>query len=72
MPVAGLLGGAVYVNSFTMITCNVDPSLQEFALAATSVGDSIGTAIADVSGILIQGCMFRLNHLAGADFKCGA
>ncbi len=55
-----------------MITCSVEPGLQEFALAATSVGDSIGTAIADVSGILIQGCMFRVNHLAGADFKCGA
>ena len=62
----------MYVNAFTIITREVDPGLQEVSLAATSVADSIGTAIADVSGVLIQGCMFRVNHLAGADFRCGA
>jgi CLN3 protein len=67
-----LLGGAVYVNSFTLIAREVDGSLQEFALAATSVGESIGTLVADISGVFIQGCMFRVNGLAGADFACGA
>lgn len=105
---AGLLGGLVYVNTFTLIAKEVDGSIQagpaiissghqfsqlgaclycacqcswyhllstcmqEFALAATSVGESVGTLIADVSGVLIQGCMFRKNGLPGADFKCGA
>ncbi len=47
----GLLGGAVYVNSFTLVAREVDGSLQEFALAATSVGESIGTLVADISGV---------------------
>lgn len=46
--------------------------LQEFALAVTSVGESVGTLVADVSGVLIQGCMFRKNGLPGSDFRCGA
>ena len=60
------------MNSFTLVAREVDASLQEFALAATSVGESIGTLVADISGVLIQGCMFRVNGLAGADFACGA
>lgn len=60
------------MNSFTLVSTEVDVSLQEFALAATSVGESIGTLVADISGVLIQGCMFRMNGLPGADFKCGA
>ena len=66
------MGGAVYVNSFTLVAREVEPSLQEFALAATSVGESVGTLMADISGVFIQGCMFRINGLAGADFAWGA
>lgn len=51
---AGLLGGAVYVNAFTLISHQVDPALKEFSLAAASLGDSLGIACADIAGILIQ------------------
>ena len=51
---AGLLGGAVYVNAFTLISHQVDPALREFSLAAASLGDSLGIACADIAGILIQ------------------
>ena len=51
---AGLLGGAVYVNAFTLISRHVDPLLREFSLAAASLGDSLGIAFADIAGILIQ------------------
>lgn len=51
---AGLLGGAVYVNAFTLISKNIDPRYREFSLAAASLGDSLGIAFADVFGILIQ------------------
>lgn len=50
----GLLGGAVYVNAFTLISRRVDPLRQEFSLAAASLGDSLGIAFADIAGILIQ------------------
>lgn len=68
--VTGLLGGAVYVNAFTLISRNVEPRVREFSLGAASVADGIGVALADAVGILIQGCLFRVNNLDGADFKC--
>lgn len=45
---------------------------REFSLGAASLADSVGVALADVAGILIQGCLFRANGLSGADFACGA
>lgn len=70
--VAGLLGGAVYVNSFTLMSSEVDPALKEFSLSAACVADSIGIAAADVTAIFIQGCLFKLQGLQGAAFACGA
>ncbi len=52
----GLLGGAVYVNAFTLLSREVQPCLQEFSLAAASLADSIGIALADICGVLIQVC----------------
>ena len=67
---AGLLGGAVYVNAFTLIAREVEPQYREFSLGAASVADSAGIALADVAAIFVQGCLFKLNGLDGADFKC--
>jgi battenin len=67
----GLLGGAVYVNAFTLISREVAPELREFSLGAACVADSLGIAAADACSILLQGCLFRLNGLSGAAFKCG-
>lgn len=68
--VTGLLGGSVYVQGFSAIERDVLPSHREFALAAASVADSFGVALADVVGVIIQGCLFRWNGLEGADFTC--
>ncbi|KAK9918138.1 hypothetical protein WJX75_001533 [Coccomyxa subellipsoidea] len=68
--VTGLLGGAVYVNAFTLLSREVEPRLREFSLAAASLADSVGIALADICGVLIQGCLFKANGLAGADFTC--
>ncbi len=57
---AGLLGGAVYVNAFTLISRHVDPLMREFSLAAASLGDSLGIAFADVAGVLIQVSAYSL------------
>lgn len=67
---AGLLGGAVYVNAFTLIAREVEPQYREFSLGAASVADSAGIAVADVAAIFVQGCLFKVNGLKGADFKC--
>jgi battenin len=68
---AGLLGGAVYVDSFTLLSREVAPALREFSLAAVCVADSLGIAAADVAAVLIQGCLFKLQGLPGAAYACG-
>ena len=68
--VAGLLGGAVYVNAFTLLAREVEPQYREFSLGAASVADSAGIAVADIAAIFIQGCLFKANGLPGADYAC--
>lgn len=63
---AGLLGGAVYVNAFTLLARDVDPDLKEFSLSAASVGDSVGILFADIAGVILQGCLYSYNRIPGA------
>lgn len=68
---AGLLGGAVYVNAFTLLAREVEPQYREFSLGAASVADSAGIAVADIAAIFVQGCLYKANGLVGlADFAC--
>jgi battenin len=70
--ICGLLGGGVYVNAFTLLARHQPASTRELSLGAASVADSIGIALADVTGVFLQGCLFRINGVPGAAFKCGA
>ncbi|GMH32514.1 hypothetical protein BSKO_00348 [Bryopsis sp. KO-2023] len=68
--VVGLLGGAVYVNAFTLLSKEVEPRYVEFSLTAASLADSFGITLADLAGIFIQGCLYKTNGLSGAVYKC--
>lgn len=50
----GLLGGAVYVNTFAEIMEKIDESEREFSLGATSVSDSAGICIAGFIGMMLE------------------
>jgi battenin len=50
----GLLGGAVYVNTFAEILDRVPPEDREFSLGATSVSDSGGICIAGLIGLILE------------------
>ncbi|GKT50807.1 protein BTN1 [Colletotrichum spaethianum] len=50
----GLLGGAVYVNTFAEIMETVPSEDREFSLSATSVSDSAGVCIAGFLGIFME------------------
>ena len=50
----GLLGGAVYVNTFAEIMENVPESDREFSLGATSVSDSGGICVAGFLGMVME------------------
>ena len=67
----GLMGGGTYVHAFTLLAASSPPTLRELNLGAASVADAVGIALADASAVLVQGCLFRVNHVPGAAFKCG-
>jgi len=60
----GLLGGAVYVNTFAEIMENIPPAEREFSLGATSVSDSGGICIAGFVGMAMEVwlCDWQVQH----------
>lgn len=60
----GLLGGAVYVNTFAEIMENIPSSEREFSLGATSVSDSGGICIAGFVGMAMEVwlCDWQIQH----------
>ncbi|KAK8092246.1 Protein BTN [Apiospora kogelbergensis] len=60
----GLLGGAVYVNTFAEIMENVPSAEREFSLGATSVSDSAGICLAGFVGMSIEPwlCNYQVNQ----------
>ncbi|KAL4102651.1 hypothetical protein PRIC1_006395 [Phytophthora ramorum] len=67
--VVGLLGGGVYVNAYTLLSKEIPQSHVELALAAVSVGDTVGVMFADCAGLFLQGCLYSINHLPGASIN---
>mmetsp|Transcript_36823 Transcript_36823/g.59589 ORF Transcript_36823/g.59589 Transcript_36823/m.59589 type:complete len:444 (-) Transcript_36823:4289-5620(-) len=72
---AGLMGGMVYVHGFILISKHTPSEKREFALGSASVADTFGIMIANISGLVIQGCLYGVNHLSDHGkppvFKCG-
>lgn len=60
----GLLGGAVYVNTFAEISDNVPEEDREFSLAATTVSDSGGIVVAALLGMVFEKglCSYQVAH----------
>ncbi|XP_049601719.1 battenin isoform X2 [Syngnathus scovelli] len=50
----GLLGGTAYVNTFYFISKETEDRQREFAMAAASVGDSLGIALAAVTAFPVH------------------
>ena len=64
----GLLGGAVYVNTYAEILDTIPQRDREFSLGATSVSDSAGICIAGFLGMALEVflCNYQVKH--GKDF----
>ncbi|KAG8160574.1 hypothetical protein KVR01_010110 [Diaporthe batatas] len=60
----GLLGGAVYVNTFAEIIENVPVEDREFSLGATSVADSAGICLAGFISMAVEVwlCDWQVRH----------
>jgi battenin len=64
----GLLGGAVYVNTFAEILDSVPTEDREFSLGATSVSDSAGICIAGLIGLVLEEQLCAAQVRAGRNF----
>ncbi|KAL9635524.1 MAG: hypothetical protein Q9164_003405 [Protoblastenia rupestris] len=60
----GLLGGAVYVNTFAEISERVEKSEREFSLGAVTVSDSAGICVAGLLGMGVETalCGWQVRH----------
>ena len=60
----GLLGGAVYVNTFAEITDHVGKEEREFSLGAVTVSDSAGICVAGFVGMVLEValCGWQVRH----------
>ena len=66
----GLLGGAVYISGYKRICQDLPLAHREFSLSTTSVAESLGIVVADISGLVIQSCLYEINNLEGALLTC--
>ncbi|CAG8975481.1 hypothetical protein HYALB_00004799 [Hymenoscyphus albidus] len=64
----GLLGGAVYVNTFAEIMEKVPEGEREFSLGATSVSDSAGICVAGFIGVGLEPWLCEFNVQAGRNW----
>lgn len=64
----GLLGGSVYVHGYKQIVANIPhaPSYTKFALSSTSVAESFGVVVANITGLLLQECLYQINNIPDA------
>lgn len=64
----GLLGGAVYVNTFAEIMEEVPSSEREFSLAVTAVSDSAGICIAGFLSMVLEVWLCNWQVARGRDY----
>lgn len=67
---SGLLGGAVYVFTFTRLAASGPPRMRELSMACVSIADSIGIIAADIGGLFMQACVYEANNIPGAAVQC--
>ena len=60
---AGLLGGGVYIHGYKRICKDIPLQYREWALASTSVAESLGIVVADFLGLAIQSCLYSIHGL---------
>ena len=60
----GLLGGTNYIQTMLAIDKRLPPSMRELALATVSAGAPVGMLLADMTGLLLQWCLFRAHGLS--------
>ena len=66
----GLVGGTLYIQIALLIDRQVAVGLRELALSTVSVGEPIGSLLADVVALFIQACLYQSLQISGATAAC--
>lgn len=67
----GLLGGAVYVNAFTLIARKFPAGpRRELALTMASLANTLGILSSNIGGLFLQACLFEIHDIPGAQASC--
>ena len=69
----GCCAGTLYVQTFTAIDRELEPCKRELALSTASAGTPAGILLADLTGLVVQWCLFKANGipLANGDGAMG-
>lgn len=71
--VAGLFGGGVYVNAFSLISDKFGEGQEEereVAMGGASAFDGLGILLADFVGLFLQSCIYKFQGIDGAKATC--
>lgn len=60
----GCCAGTNYVQTFTAIDRELEPAKRELALSTASAGTPAGILLADLTGLVVQWCLFKANGIA--------
>ena len=63
----GCCAGTLYVQTFTAIDRELEPCKREIALSTASAGTPAGILLADLTGLVVQWCLFKANGIPLAD-----
>ena len=56
--VTGLFGGFAYVQTYTYMSDNMSENRKEMAIAATTVGENLGSSVASLAAIGVQAALW--------------
>jgi len=59
------------VVGFSLISDHTTADKRELAMATASVADTLGIMLADVLGLVVQGCLYKAHGIDGATYQCG-
>ena len=59
----GCCAGTLYVQTFTAIDRELEPCKRELALSTASAGTPAGILLADLTGLVVQWCLFKANGI---------
>ena len=56
--ITGLFGGFAYIQTYTYMSDNIPENRKEMAIAATTIGENLGSSVASLVAIAVQAALW--------------